>query len=193
MRFTALLVAASFAYSSAAMPAKLAVESQSFNSVGAATDNVQGIASGTAVGGKAGFLRSARLAALTSSDRISDAVRRNRGVFAFVAACTIRKICRVSVYSHLRHPECITSDISSCGISDFVCDQLSAYAFDCDSEADFRQPQCNSQRYRLGAFLHERQYEKGPRACWWHAGFSICVRGSSGCVRFTTICIRYRL
>lgn len=51
MRFTALLVAASFVYSSAAMPTKLAVESKSFNSVGAAADNVEGIVSGTTVDG----------------------------------------------------------------------------------------------------------------------------------------------
>ncbi|KAI6096739.1 hypothetical protein F5141DRAFT_486831 [Pisolithus sp. B1] len=53
VRYATLLVAASFAYSSAAMPVmtKLAVASNSFNSVGAVIDNSDSIVSDTTVDG----------------------------------------------------------------------------------------------------------------------------------------------
>ncbi|KAI6119255.1 hypothetical protein EV401DRAFT_1512158 [Pisolithus croceorrhizus] len=183
VRYATLLVAASFAYSSAAMPVmtKLAVASNSFNSVGAVIDNSDSIVSDTTVDG---FQMSSPKIGAYSPSSVLPA---KSIMYQFTLTSDFPSASPQASQSLRKLPDnvsCVLTYSCSCSVSNCACDQLSACAFNCDSDADLRHPQCNGQRRRLGACLDERHYEKSPRAFSWYFGFGICVRRSSSFVRF---------
>ncbi|KAI6106185.1 hypothetical protein EDD16DRAFT_197283 [Pisolithus croceorrhizus] len=185
MGFTMLLVAASFAYSSAAMPAmsQVAVASNSFNSVGAAIDNSDGIVPDTTVDGFQ--MSSPKIEAYSPSP--PSVLPAKSTVYQFTFTSDFPSASPQASESSRKLPDNVSYVLTyscSCGVSNCACDQLSACAFKCDTEADLCHPQCNGQRCRLGACLDERHRENIPRAFSWYFGFGICVRHSSGFVRF---------